>query len=76
MFVTFDRNEDAKEAISKSAGTEFFGRKLYVDWSGRNEKEFNKPFRKDWERGSDRERDGDKRSAKAYDRGDSYTKGS
>lgn len=59
VFVTFDKFEDAKEAMNKSAGFDFFGRKMYVDWSGRFDREGkDRPYKKevDRTRGSSRGR--------------------
>lgn len=67
VFVTFDRFEDAKEAMNKSAGVEFFGRKMYVDWSGRFDKEGkDRPFKKEF----DKPKDGDssKGVSKTYEK--------
>ena len=54
VFVTFDNYDDAREAMNKSAGAEFFGRKMYVDWSGRFDKEGkDRPFKKEMDKSGD-----------------------
>ncbi len=35
-FLNFDNNDHAKLAVERAAGQEFFGRKLYVDWSSKD----------------------------------------